>query len=140
MKQKLSLFIVSLSMILGTFLVTAPAVRAVEILPDKQGVCSDETATGAKPDICKDNLSTADDTSNPILGKDGILTTGIKIFTLILGVVTIFVLMINGVRMMTAAGDPNSINSARNGIIYALIGLVIAISAQMLVTFVLNKL
>lgn len=140
MKNKLTLFIVAFTLLLGVLSLAMPVARAIEILPDKQGVCSDKTATGAKPDICNDNLSKSDDSSNPILGKNGILTTGIKIFTLVLGVVTIFVLMINGVRMMTAAGDPNSINSARNGVIYALIGLVIAFSAQMLVTFVLNKL
>lgn len=140
MKNKLTVFVVAFILLLGAFSLASPVVHAIEILPDKQGVCSDKTATGAKPDICNDNLSKSDDSSNPILGKNGILTTGIKIFTLVLGIVTVFVLMINGVRMMTAAGDPNSINSARNGVIYALIGLVIAFSAQMLVTFVLNKL
>ena len=140
MKNKVTLIILSFIMLLGLFGVFSPAAHAVEILPNAQGVCSTDTATGNKPEICKDNLSTADNNSNPILGKNGILTTGIKLFTVVLGVVAIFVLMINGVRMMTAAGDPNSVNSARNGVLYALIGLVIAFSAQMLVTFVLNKL
>lgn len=140
MKYIVSKIVVLVVMVLSVTFAVSPAVLAVDVLPNSDGICSSKTATGSAPDICKDNLATKGNDSNPILGKNGFLTIGIKIFTFILGVVAIFVLMINGVRMMTASGDSNSINTARNGVIYALIGLVIAFSAQMLVTFVLNKL
>lgn len=140
MKRIVTRILVALVMALGVFFTLSPSVFAVDVLPNSDGVCSKSTATGDAPDICKDNLASKGNDSNPVLGKNGFLTIGIKIFTFVLGVVAVFVLMINGVRMMTASGDPNSINTARNGVIYALIGLVIAFSAQMLVTFVLNKL
>lgn len=96
------------------------------------------TATGNKPVVCKD--AAAARTGNPLLGPTGIVTRGVQIFIMIVGVVTLFVMLINAVRMMTSMGNPDSANSARNGIIYAAIGLVIVIGAQSIVTFVLRKL
>lgn len=110
-------------------------VGAADIVSD---VCSQPTATGEAPSVCNDNLAGSD--NNPITGPEGIATKGVQLFVFALAVTAIIVLMINAVRMITANGDANSVNSARNGILYAVIGLVIAMSGQVIVTFILSKL
>lgn len=109
-------------------------VQAAEIISD---VCSQPTATGEVPSVCRDNLAGSSD--NPIVGPNGIITKGVQLFVIIIGVTAIFVIMINAVRLITSKGDSNSVSSARNGIIYAAVGLVIALSAQVVVTFILSK-
>jgi FtsH-binding integral membrane protein len=47
-------------------------------------------------------------------------------------------LIFAGFRFITANGDANSISAARNMIIYAVIGLVIAVLAQFIVHSVVN--
>ena len=44
-----------------------------------------------------------------------------------------------GMRYITSGGDSGKITSAKNTIIYALIGLVVVALAQFIVKFVLNK-
>ena len=100
------------------------------------GACNNPDAT-SRPAICADN--SAGSNTNPVFGPSGILTIGVKVVSWIVGVLATIIIIISGLRMIVASGDSNSINSARNGIIYALIGLIVAASAQILVAFVLDR-
>jgi hypothetical protein len=62
----------------------------------------------------------------------------IRILSWIVGVVAVIMIIIGGLKYVTSGGDSASISSAKNTIIYALIGLVIAVLAQVIVTFVLG--
>ncbi|MCL4357632.1 pilin [Patescibacteria group bacterium] len=52
------------------------------------------------------------------------------------GLGAVFMVIYGGVRYTTSMGSPEATAQARNTIIYALIGLVIAISASFIVTFI----
>ncbi|HSX36629.1 MAG TPA: pilin [Patescibacteria group bacterium] len=60
-------------------------------------------------------------------------------FGVIAGVAVLFV-VIGGLRLVISEGDPQDTAKARYTIIYALVGLLIAITAEALVTFLLGKL
>lgn len=110
---------------------------AVDVI---SGACNNaNNPTGEQPTVCKDNQSSGSN-GNLILGKDGVVTKGLEIFLVIVGVVSVFVILINATRLITGGSEPASVNSAKNGIIYAVIGLVIAASAQAIISFVINKL
>ncbi len=47
-------------------------------------------------------------------------------------------IIINGLRFITSGGDSNAVSSAKKGILYAIVGLVIVALAQFIVRFVLN--
>ncbi len=49
-------------------------------------------------------------------------------------------IIIGGFKYVTSTGDSASISSAKNTILYALVGLAVVSLAQVLVHFVLNKL
>ena len=64
------------------------------------------------------------------------------ILTIVFGVVgslAFLVIVLAGLRYITAAGDAQKTAEAKNTIVYALVGLVIAIAAEAIVAFVVNK-
>ncbi len=61
-------------------------------------------------------------------------------FSLVVGVVAVIMVIVGGLKYITSSGDSNSVNSAKNTILYALVGLAAAGLAQVLVIFVVRKL
>jgi tellurite resistance protein TehA-like permease len=57
----------------------------------------------------------------------------------IVGALALLFMVISGVRYMLSAGDPQKAARAREGIIYALVGLALAIFAETIVVFVVGK-
>lgn len=55
-----------------------------------------------------------------------------------LGVVAVIVIVISGFKFTTANGDQAKVASAKNTILYAVIGLVVAMLAQAIVIFVID--
>jgi energy-converting hydrogenase Eha subunit B len=110
---------------------------AVYALDDVQnGVCS-----GAGTLKISDNPTTATcDTDNTATTKvNDTITTVINIFSTLVGVIAVIMIIYGGMRYITSGGDSGKITSAKNTIIYALIGLVVVALAQFIVKFVLNK-
>lgn len=56
------------------------------------------------------------------------------------GAASVIAIIIGGLKFVTSSGDPQGVNSARNTIIYAVIGLVVVIFASLITTFVLGQL
>ena len=50
----------------------------------------------------------------------------------------LLVIVINGFRYITARGDPQGTASARNGIVYAVVGLIVIMAAYGIVTFAIK--
>lgn len=68
-----------------------------------------------------------------------IVTTVINIFSIIVGIVAVIMIIYGGFKYITSGGDSGNITSAKNTIVYAIIGLVVVALAQFLVQFVLDK-
>ena len=58
---------------------------------------------------------------------------------LIIGGIAVIVLIVSGIRFAVSNGDPQGVQGARNGILYALIGVVVAVFANVIVRFVLGR-
>lgn len=56
----------------------------------------------------------------------------------ILGGIAVLMIVIGGIKFATSAGDPAGVSSAKRTIIYAVIGLVVAIMASAIVLLVNN--
>lgn len=56
-----------------------------------------------------------------------------------LGIICVIVIIIAGIMYATAAGDSNQITKAKNAILYAVVGLVVALMAYGIVNFVLER-
>lgn len=72
--------------------------------------------------------------------KSDPLTVVIQIVFAIIGVVALIYIIIAGVTLIMSNGDSNALNKSKNTIIYAAVGLAIAISAETIVALVVNRL
>ena len=68
-----------------------------------------------------------------------LITNIVNLFSIIVGVVAVIMIIYGGFRYITSGGDSGNIGTAKNTIIYALVGLVIVALAQVIVRFVLQK-
>jgi hypothetical protein len=57
-----------------------------------------------------------------------------------IGGLALLMITISGLRYVLAAGDPQKMSKAKDGLIYALVGLAIAIAAESIVAFVAGRL
>ncbi len=89
--------------------------------------------------VCQDNDAEGI-SGNAIYGADGVLTKVANVLSIVLGIISVFVIMVGGIKYVLSGGDPSKTNNARSTILYAVIGLVVAALAQALILFVLNKL
>jgi hypothetical protein len=68
----------------------------------------------------------------------GVVKTGINLLSFIVGIVAIVVIIIDGMKLAASNGDAQAATTARSGIVYALVALVIVSLAQFIVHFVLG--
>jgi predicted permease len=75
------------------------------------------------------------------VGSGSISTLGSQVvnyFSIVVGAVAIIMIIYGGFRYITSGGDSNRVGSAKNTLIYAIVGLIIVALAQVIVHFVLN--
>ena len=75
-----------------------------------------------------------------LTGDGGVFTTIVNVLLFIIGAVSVIMLIYGGIRYTTSGGNANSVTAAKNTIMYAIIGLVIAIFAFAIVNFVVGEL
>lgn len=63
----------------------------------------------------------------------------IDLLLFVAGLAAVIVIVVSGLRFVTANGDSQKVTSARNGIVYAAIGLIVAIMAYAIVNFILDN-
>ena len=66
-----------------------------------------------------------------------LMTNIINTILIVLGMIAVIMIIIGGIRYTTSNGDSGQIASAKNTVLYAVVGLVIAIMAYAIVNFVL---
>ncbi|MDB5163816.1 MAG: hypothetical protein JWS12_434, partial [Candidatus Saccharibacteria bacterium] len=68
------------------------------------------------------------------------LQTGLQIAFGSIAAVAVLIIVIAGLQLIVAQGEPQSISKARQTIIYAVVGLAIALFAEAAVTLLIGKL
>ena len=68
---------------------------------------------------------------------DGLIKKVVNLLLWAIGIVSVIMIIIGGIRYAISNGDSNQVTAAKNTIMYAVIGLVIAIFAYAIVNFVL---
>lgn len=68
-----------------------------------------------------------------------VVSTIVNILSIIVGAVSVIMIIIGGLRYITSGGDAQKTAGAKNTILYAVVGLVIVIFAQVIVAYVLNN-
>jgi hypothetical protein len=69
-----------------------------------------------------------------------VIKFAINLLSVIVGVASVIMIIIGGFKYVTSSGDSNNIANAKNTIIYAIVGLIVAALAQVIARFVLVSL
>lgn len=84
------------------------------------------------------DCSNTGNTPQTLFGEGSIFTTIVNVLLFIIGAISVIMLIIGGIRYTTSAGDSGNVTAAKNTIMYALIGLVVAFLAFAIVNWVLG--
>jgi len=68
-----------------------------------------------------------------------ILKDVINIFSIVVGIVAVIMIIVGGFKYITSGGESSKVSGAQSTILYAVVGLVVVVLAQIIVHFVLNK-
>lgn len=73
-----------------------------------------------------------------LIGDNGVINQFTNIILYIVGFISVIMLIWGGVRYIISGGDSKKITDAKNTILYAILGLIIAFFAYAIVNFVLT--
>jgi hypothetical protein len=72
-------------------------------------------------------------------GVDNFVRTIVNVISVVVGIAAIIVIIMSGFKYITSGGDSGKVSSAKNTLIYALIGIAIAALSQVIVRVVLTE-
>jgi len=98
-----------------------------------QGVSAMTLREGAEAARC-------DGCPSDLFGNNGIFRQVTNIIIYIVGVIAVIMLVIGGIKYVISGGDSKKVTDAKNTILYAIIGLVIAFLSYAIVRFVITAL
>jgi hypothetical protein len=89
----------------------------------------------------QDGAGAAQGTGQPttVEGEGGVFQTITNVLLFIIGAISVIMLIIGGIRYVVSGGDSSAVTSAKNTILYAIVGIVVALLAYALVNFVLTS-
>ena len=79
------------------------------------------------------------DQQSDLFGDNGIFKTITNVLLFLIGAISVIMLIIGGIRYVVSAGDSSAVTGAKNTILYAIVGIVVAILAYALVNFVIGS-
>lgn len=86
------------------------------------------------------NCAQGNGQATDLFGSDGIFKTVTNILLYLIGAVSVIMLIIGGLRYVVSGGDQSAVTSAKNTILYAIVGIVVAFLAYAAVNFVTTNL
>ena len=87
----------------------------------------------------QDDCSRGPGQAKELDGNQGVITTIINTMLFIVGLLAVIMIIYAGIRFVTAHGDEKQVESARQTIIYSVVGLIVAILAYALVNWVFSQ-
>lgn len=73
-----------------------------------------------------------------LFGDTGVVSQISSILLFIVGIVAVIMIVVGGFRYIISGGDASQVQAAKNTILYALVGVIIAILAYAIVNFVMG--
>lgn len=93
------------------------------------------TSTSSKGQVLQAVGETGGDCSGA--GVTDLVHTVVVVLSYFVGVVAVIMIILAGFKYITSGGDANKVGSAKNTLIYAMVGIAVAALAQLIVKFVL---
>ena len=114
-------------------------VGASAVLAAPSAFAADCTAGGVNVTSGKDCAKGTGVQENLFSGSDSLFKTVTNVLLFLIGAVSVIMLIVGGLRYVLSNGDSSAITSAKNTILYAVIGIIVALLAYAIVNFVVSS-
>jgi hypothetical protein len=98
------------------------------------GACS-----GANLDLSGSTNCNATDQSADTDSLNNIITYVLNIFSVVVGLVAVIMIIVGGLKYIISGGESGKVSGAKDTILFAIVGLVVVVLAQIIVRFVLSN-
>jgi hypothetical protein len=85
------------------------------------------------------NSAKGTDQAVDLFGASGIFTTVSNVLLFIVGAISVVMIIIGGLRYVVSGGNTSNVAAAKNTILYAVIGLIVAILGYAIINFVITS-
>ena len=79
------------------------------------------------------------DQPSSLFGATGTFSTITNVMLFLIGAISVIMLIIGGIRYVVSGGDSAAVQNAKNTILYAIVGVIIAILAYAIINFVISS-
>ena len=111
----------------------------ITIPPMASAATISDSVCGAAQDLTVDSTKTCADTKGSEKNFQNLLATIVNVLSLVVGALAVVMIIFAGFRYITSGGNQEGVKSAKQALIYAIIGIIIVALAQIIVKFVLNQ-
>lgn len=115
--------------VVATSAVFSEPAQAINVFSGSCGGGGGGGSGGGSGDLC--GAASSDSAEN-------LIKNVINILLYLVGIIAIIAIIIGGIRYVTSNGDSGAIKSAKDTVLYAVVGLVVAIMAFAIVNFVVG--
>ncbi|HEU0266255.1 MAG TPA: hypothetical protein VFQ70_01370 [Candidatus Saccharimonadaceae bacterium] len=74
-----------------------------------------------------------------LFGSTGIFTTITNVLLYLVGAISVIMIIIGGIRYVISGGDSSNVSAAKNTILYAVVGIIVALLGYAIVNFVIGS-
>lgn len=111
--------------------VAIPVAVSAQEDPIKDGLC-----TGSNLSFTEEGCADAEGSGARL---NDLIKDIINVVSIVVAIVAVIMIIFGGLKYITSGGESSNVSSAKNTIIYAIIGLVVVALAQFVVRFVLGR-
>jgi hypothetical protein len=79
------------------------------------------------------------DQPTDLFGQSGTFRTITNVMLYLVGAISVIMLIIGGIRYVVSGGDSTAVQGAKNTILYAIVGIIVALLAYAVVSFVIGS-
>ena len=131
--RKFTAFVIAVAILIG--FLSPLTYAAADLFND---VCSGAANNAA---VCQDRNDNQSASSNAFFGNnDSLLIKVANLLSLIVGIAAVIMIIVGGIKYILSSGDSSNVNSAKNMIIFAIVGLVVVAVSRSIIGFVVSKL
>ena len=84
-------------------------------------------------------MQRVDDQTPNLFGDTGIFQTITNVLLFVLGAVSVIMIIIGGLRYVVSGGNATYVTAAKNTILYAIVGIIVALLAYAIINFVIGS-
>ena len=117
-----------------TFQDNSSVIRNIKNIGTQDLFSACDQATGAAKEYCNSKKASGNTTTS-----DSLVKLVMNTMFYIVGIVSIVMIIYGGMKYTTSSGDPKKVASAKATILYAVIGLIVALFAVAIVQFVSTR-